>query len=102
MPSAEVYLGLGSNLGDRAAHIERALVELAALPGSRVLAVSSVIETEPVGPIAQGPYLNAVVAMESALPPRELLAALHEVERLHGRDRAADPLDPIVRHHAHE
>ena len=82
-----VYIALGSNLGDRAAYLAAARAALGELPGSRVLATSSVEETEPVGGVPQGPYLNQMVALDTTLAPRELLAALHEIERLAGRVR---------------
>ena len=81
MPDAKlIYLSLGSNLGDRAAHIERAI---AALPevGVRLLRRSSIYETEPVDFLAQPWFLNCVVETETALPPEQLLAALHGIER---------------------
>jgi 2-amino-4-hydroxy-6-hydroxymethyldihydropteridine diphosphokinase len=81
------YIALGSNLGDREAHLAAARAALAALPDSRVLAVSSVEETAPLGAVAQGPYLNQMVALETALAPRELLAALHRIEQGAGRVR---------------
>jgi 2-amino-4-hydroxy-6-hydroxymethyldihydropteridine diphosphokinase len=81
------YIALGSNLGDRAAHLERARAALAALPRSRLLRASSVEETAPIGDIPQGAYLNQMVALETSLTPRELLRALHEIERAAGRVR---------------
>ena len=81
------YIALGSNLGDRAAYLAAARAALAELPGSRVLATSCVEETEPVGGVPQGPYLNQIVALETTLAPRELLDALHEIERSAGRVR---------------
>jgi len=85
-----VYLGLGSNLGDRLAHLQGAVDGLAATPGVRLVAVSAVYETEPVGgPADQGEYLNAVVAMETALPPRRLLEIAQRLEADAGRVRAA-------------
>lgn len=83
-----VHLGLGSNLGDRAGHLRHALDRLASLPGTRLVAVSDFVETEPVGPVAQGPFLNAAAAVETGLAPRELLSHLHALERERGRDRA--------------
>ncbi len=80
-----VYLGIGSNLGDRAGHLQHALDRLSEL--TQLVAVSSVRETEPVGPIEQGQYLNAAAAIETKLPPRQLLEALHTIERASGRDR---------------
>lgn len=64
-----VFLGLGSNLGDRWAHLRQAVESLA-----DVVAVSSVYETDPVGgPAGQGPYLNLVVELDTALTARQLL-----------------------------
>src|SRR6202049_3667366 len=80
MPDAKlIYLSLGSNLGDRAAHIERAI---AALPdaGVRVLRRSSIYETEPVDFLAQPWFLNCVVEAETSLDPRQLLEALQAIE----------------------
>lgn len=81
------YIALGSNLGDRAAHLERARTALAALPRSRLLRASSMEETAPIGEVPQGAYLNQMVALETTLTPRELLDALHEIERAAGRVR---------------
>lgn len=81
------YVALGSNLGDRAGYLAQARAALAALPGSRILAVSSVEETEPIGDVPQGPYLNQMVALETSLSPRALLDALHAVEASAGRVR---------------
>ncbi|HXX91654.1 MAG TPA: 2-amino-4-hydroxy-6-hydroxymethyldihydropteridine diphosphokinase [Acidimicrobiales bacterium] len=78
------FLGLGSNLGDRLAHLRRAV---AAIPD--VVAVSRVYETEPVGgPPGQGPYLNAVVELHTEAGPRELLALARRLEAEAGRERA--------------
>ena len=82
------YVALGSNLGDRAAQLGAAVAGLAATPGARLLACSSLYETEPVGPPGQGPYLNAVVLLETSLAPRALLARLHELERAAWRTRS--------------
>jgi 2-amino-4-hydroxy-6-hydroxymethyldihydropteridine diphosphokinase len=79
------YLGLGSNVGDRRASLEAAV---AALPahGVRVLASSSVYETEPVGEVLeQRDFYNACIAVETALAPLELLEACKAVERELGR-----------------
>ncbi len=81
------YLGLGSNLGDRAAQLQRAVDELAATPEIRVAAVSRVYETTPVGGPEQGDYLNAVVAIDTGLAPRELLAVAQRIEQLADRVR---------------
>jgi len=81
-----VYLGLGSNLGDREAQLDAALGALARC-GFEPLAVSSLWETEPVGGPPQGPYLNRVAGGATALSPRALLEACLEVEHAAGRER---------------
>ena len=80
------YLGLGSNVGDRRAMLERAV---AALPshGVEVVAASSVYETEPVGLVLdQRDFYNACVRVRTAFEPEELLDACKEVERMLGRE----------------
>jgi 2-amino-4-hydroxy-6-hydroxymethyldihydropteridine diphosphokinase len=81
------FVALGSNLGDRDEHLARGRQALADLPGSRVLASSTIEETAPIGPVKQGPYLNQMVALETELSPRELLAELQRIERGAGRTR---------------
>jgi 2-amino-4-hydroxy-6-hydroxymethyldihydropteridine diphosphokinase len=81
------YIALGSNLGDRAAQLAAARSALSLVPRSRVVAVSAIEETAPVGPAAQGPYLNQMVALETGLSPQELLHALQAIERAMGRVR---------------
>jgi 2-amino-4-hydroxy-6-hydroxymethyldihydropteridine diphosphokinase len=74
------FLGLGSNLGERLPNLQRAVDLLAATSGITVLRSSRVYETTPVGP-PQPDFLNAVVEVETALEPGDLLAACAEVER---------------------
>ena len=81
-----VYLGLGSNLGDRQRNLAVALRRLE--PLVRVEAVSSLYETEPVGPQDQPTFLNAVCRGVTGLPPMGLLRHLQEVEHELGRRRA--------------
>jgi 2-amino-4-hydroxy-6-hydroxymethyldihydropteridine diphosphokinase len=81
------YLGLGSNLGDRAANLRRALRLLGGREGIRVVRASTVHETDPVGP-AQPDYLNAVAEVDTSLPARQLLEAALAVEAEMGRIRA--------------
>ena len=88
MTTALVYVALGSNVGDRAAHLAYARDRLAQLPHTRVLAVSSVEETAPLGGVPQGAYLNQMVRLETALEPRALLGHLLAIEAERGRDRA--------------
>ena len=83
-------VALGSNLGDRAAHLARALAALAATPGIEIVATSSVYETDPVGPPPQGPYLNAAATLRTTLVPRALLERLLAIEAEGGRVRGAE------------
>lgn len=81
MPRA--YLGLGSNLGDRVRYLREAVASL-----TGVAAVSPLYETDPLGgPESQGPYLNLVVALDTDLAPRDLLAVCHRLEAAAGRVR---------------
>lgn len=81
------YLGLGGNLGDRAALLEAAIVSLAATPGLTVVARSAFYETPPWGETNQPAFLNAAVAVDTRLSPHELLDACLAVERALGRIR---------------
>jgi 2-amino-4-hydroxy-6-hydroxymethyldihydropteridine diphosphokinase len=91
------HLGLGSNLGDRRAHLQAAVDGLAAR-GVRVTASSSTYETDPVGDVLDQPaFLNACVAIATDLAPLDLLDACKAVERATGRE--TDPSAPgYVRH----
>lgn len=84
MTTAEAYLGLGSNLGDRAHNLDRAvsLLERVAAP----VVVSSVYETRPWGYADQPNFLNLACRVETALSPEELLGAVQAVEVLIGRE----------------
>lgn len=83
-------IALGSNLGEREAMIALGFAGLAALPHTRLIARSRIIETAPVGPVAQGAFLNAAAVVETSLAPRELLAALLRIETEAGRDRGKE------------
>ncbi len=85
---ARAFIGIGSNLGDRAANIAAALARLGELPQTRLVRMSSIIETDPIGPVGQGRFLNAAAALETALEPSELLSALEHIETVLGRVRA--------------
>jgi 2-amino-4-hydroxy-6-hydroxymethyldihydropteridine diphosphokinase len=84
------YIALGSNLGDRQAHLRRALGAVALLPGVELVTVSRFIETEPVGPQDQGLFLNAAAKLETSLEPGVLLSALLDIERRLGRPARED------------
>ena len=83
-----VIVALGSNLGDRAAHLSAARDALAALPGTHVIALSDVEETAPLGPPGQGAYLNQMAALLTTLRPLDLLDHLLAIERARGRVRS--------------
>ncbi len=91
-PTVRAFLGLGSNLGDRWAHLRRAVDQLRAGNRAPVTAVSGVYETEPVGgPEDQDPYLNLVVelAVAPGADPYRLLEECRRLEAAAGRVRAA-------------
>src|SRR5271154_6504504 len=92
MPAHIGLLGLGSNVGERRLHLQRAVDALPAA-GVRVLAASSVYDTDPVGELLEQPsFLNACLRVETALEPLELLDAVKRLERELGRG------DSEVRH----
>ena len=82
----KVYLGLGSNLGDRNAHIEQAIALIHERVGE-VVHRSSFIETEPWGFESENKFLNAVILCETELTPRQLLKATQKIERELGRKK---------------
>jgi 2-amino-4-hydroxy-6-hydroxymethyldihydropteridine diphosphokinase len=82
------YIALGSNIGNRELSLARARSAIAAIRETTIIAATEVEETDPIGPIPQGKYLNQMVAISTTLPPRTLLAALHRIERAAGRVRA--------------
>jgi len=73
-------------LGDRQKNIEQAINELANA-GVKILKVSSIIETEPVGGPAQGKFLNAALKAQTVLSPQDLLKTIHQIETALGRVR---------------
>lgn len=86
-------VGIGSNLGNRLLNIERAVQDLAHVPGTTRVRTSGVIETPALVPpgAAPGPdYLNAAALIETELTPRELLGELLRIERARGRDRRGE------------
>ncbi len=81
------YIALGSNLRCPAQQLRAAVRALSRLPGSRLVKISPVYRSKAIGPGAQPDYLNAVAALQTDLPPQQLLAALQEIERAQGRVR---------------
>jgi 2-amino-4-hydroxy-6-hydroxymethyldihydropteridine diphosphokinase len=90
----QVYVAMGSNLGDRDAHLAAGVTALRQTEGIEVVSVSSLYETDPVGPAPQGPYLNGAVQLATHLPPGALLARLLEIEAGEGRTRGAERNSP--------
>jgi 2-amino-4-hydroxy-6-hydroxymethyldihydropteridine diphosphokinase len=88
------FVGLGSNLGDREATIARAVELLSGAEGVEIVAVSSLRETEPWGPVDQPSYLNGAAEVTTDLPPRALLDVLLAVERALGRERGGERWGP--------
>ena len=87
-------IGLGSNLGDPQAQVCQAFVALAALPSSRLVAQSPLYRSRPLGPSGQPDYINAAAALETALAPLDLLAALKQIEQASGRVRGGERWGP--------
>jgi 2-amino-4-hydroxy-6-hydroxymethyldihydropteridine diphosphokinase len=81
-----VFIGVGSNLGDRAAYLDLARKEVLSVQAFKNLRCSPVYETEPVN-AGGGPFLNAVWSFETALAPREILELLQSIEAKAGRER---------------
>jgi 2-amino-4-hydroxy-6-hydroxymethyldihydropteridine diphosphokinase len=84
----QVYIALGSNLGDRLEHLRAGIARLERHPEIRVLQKSRVYETEPFGVTGnQGAYLNAAAELETRLAAHELLTVMLEIEKTQGRER---------------
>jgi len=82
-----VYVALGSNVGDRGAHLAHARARLAGLPDTRLRQASQVEETAPIGRVPQGAYLNQMVLLDTALEPEALLGHCRAIEAERGRVR---------------
>ena len=85
--TSRAAIGLGSNMGDRAAHQRAGVDALGASDGIVVVEVSRFLETEAIGPEGQRPYLNAAMVVQTTLTPRVLLERCLSIERSRGRDR---------------
>lgn len=87
-PTAHVaFVGLGSNLQDPAAQLQRTIAALGRLPGTQLLRASRLYRTPPWGLLEQPEFVNAVVELSTTLGARDLLEALHALERAAGRAR---------------
>ena len=85
MQMPRVFLGVGSNVGDRWSCLQLAFSELDQIPGTKLVAKSAVYETAPVGPVEQGRFLNAAIEIRTTLDPEALLTELTRIEMLAGR-----------------
>ncbi|MFK8080325.1 MAG: 2-amino-4-hydroxy-6-hydroxymethyldihydropteridine diphosphokinase [Granulosicoccus sp.] len=95
---SKVYVALGSNLGDREAHLLKAAHDIEAITGCNDVISASIYETSPMGPQDQPDYLNSVCTFQCNLEPLELLGELKQIEQQHGRIQltsrwTARPLD---------
>ncbi len=90
------YIGVGSNLDDPQRQVKRAITMLNDLPGCHVLRHSSLYVSAPFGGVEQADFVNAVVELETAVPPAILLSCLKELERSRGRDPAAERWGPRI------
>jgi 2-amino-4-hydroxy-6-hydroxymethyldihydropteridine diphosphokinase len=79
------YLGLGSNMGDRRAHLAAGVAAIGRLAGTRVISQSALYESEPWGPVEQSNYLNMAVEVSTELEPEELLRLCKQIEKHEGR-----------------
>ena len=94
MQTVFAYIGLGSNLYNPKLQIVKAIEELHRLSNSNVIEWSSLYASKPMGPKDQPDFINAVVKISTALPPEELLLALHKIEDSHDRKRDEDRWGP--------
>lgn len=85
-----VFIGLGGNVGDVASTMQSALAAIGELPGTQLISCSSLYTSPAHGGIAQADYINAVLEIQTAASPQELLEDLLAIERNHGRDRAIE------------
>lgn len=89
-----MFIALGTNEGDRELNLLRGVAELGRLSGTRITALSGFYDTEPVGPVAQGNFLNAVARLETSLSPGRLLDELQRIETAVFRRRREIPGGP--------
>ncbi|MFH0974303.1 MAG: 2-amino-4-hydroxy-6-hydroxymethyldihydropteridine diphosphokinase [Spirochaetota bacterium] len=82
-----VYVGLGSNLGDRAININKARLELLSKPDITFVKESSIEETDPVDYVNQPLFLNQIILVKTAIPPEKLLKIFKSIEKKLGRKK---------------
>lgn len=94
MTAETAFIGIGANLDDPASQVRRALEALRGLPCSRLIRASALYRNPPMGPRDQPDYVNAVCALETRLPPEDLLQALQSLEARQGRRREGERWGP--------
>ena len=83
----KVYIGLGTNVGDRESNLKDAISELAAVPEIEIVSLSSIYETNPVGYLEQGKFLNMVVCINTTFDAQTLVVTCMKIEQNLGRKR---------------
>ena len=96
MPMYKVYLGIGSNIGNRLGHLQEAVDRLGLLKSTTVKRVSSIYMTEPVGETEQDRFYNGIILLETSLPPEELRRQCKIIEQELGRPDAYPRWSPRV------
>lgn len=94
IPFRRAYIGLGSNLSSPVQQLRRAIAELAQLPETRLVRISPLYCSHPVGPAGQPDYINGVASLDTRLAPLDLLQGLQAIEQAHGRVRDAERWGP--------
>jgi 2-amino-4-hydroxy-6-hydroxymethyldihydropteridine diphosphokinase len=89
MPTEDVYIGIGSNLGDSISIVRDAINHLGKISKSELVKYSSLYTSEPVGDVPQDNYVNAVAALKTSLQPTDLLLELQAIENAFYRKRDA-------------
>lgn len=93
-PMVRTYIGIGSNLDDPARQVVQAIAELDGILGCCCITASSLYSSKPLGPQDQPDYVNAVAAVDAALPAHVLLGELQRIEHRHERDRTGPRWGP--------
>ena len=94
MAAHRVFIGIGSNEGDRLAFISKAVKLLGSEESVRIVQMAPIVETDPIGGPPQSAYLNSAFEVETGLPPRVLLDILRAIEHALGRKPSAERWGP--------
>lgn len=96
MPTHKVFIGIGSNIGDRLSNLQNAVDQLALLEKATICAVSSIYMTEPIGDTEQNRFYNGVILLETSLQPEELRRYCKTIEQELGRPKTYSHWIPRV------